>query len=196
MRILFELIAKHSMNPEGVEKLVATLRPEGFLEETIAAEVIWATLRLNQVERSDADRTIIANTLRRNTAELRRLQTDRHLKAEFHLDLPGLISAKDVMRLRRHAAKNEKTQIRKNEPISQADAATLSRRIEVEQAQLLEKLKKRTHSAAGSSHSEPAKPAGVPRNAPCPCKSGDKYKRCCGSGAPPQYNLSPQGAGG
>ena len=183
MRTLFELIAKHTMNPERVEELVAQLRPEGFLEETIATEIIWATLRLGQVERSDAERVIIANTLRRNTAELRRLQTDRHLKAEFHLDLPGLISAKDVLRLRRNAARNEKTQIRKNEPISQAAAASLSSRIEAEQAQLLEKLKKRTHSEA-------PKPADVPRNAPCPCKSGEKYKRCCGKGAPPVYNLA------
>jgi len=25
----------------------------------------------------------------------------------------------------------------------------------------------------------------VPRNSPCPCGSGEKYKRCCGRGAPP-----------
>jgi uncharacterized protein YchJ len=27
-------------------------------------------------------------------------------------------------------------------------------------------------------------PAPIPRNAPCPCKSGEKYKRCCGRAAP------------
>ena len=32
----------------------------------------------------------------------------------------------------------------------------------------------------------PAPPAPeIPRNAPCPCGSGDKYKRCCGKNAPP-----------
>jgi uncharacterized protein YecA (UPF0149 family) len=30
-----------------------------------------------------------------------------------------------------------------------------------------------------------AKPASIPRSAPCPCKSGEKYKRCCGKDAPP-----------
>jgi hypothetical protein len=25
----------------------------------------------------------------------------------------------------------------------------------------------------------------IPRNAPCPCGSGNKYKRCCGTNAPP-----------
>ncbi len=27
---------------------------------------------------------------------------------------------------------------------------------------------------------------GTARGAPCPCGSGEKYKRCCGKGAPPQ----------
>jgi len=38
----------------------------------------------------------------------------------------------------------------------------------------------------------PAKPAAAPintpRNAPCPCKSGQKFKRCCGKEAPPVLN--------
>jgi hypothetical protein len=33
--------------------------------------------------------------------------------------------------------------------------------------------------------SEPAETAAIPRSAPCPCKSGQKYKRCCGRNAPP-----------
>ena len=28
-------------------------------------------------------------------------------------------------------------------------------------------------------------PAPIPRNGPCPCQSGEKYKRCCGRSAPP-----------
>ena len=32
------------------------------------------------------------------------------------------------------------------------------------------------------------KPKFTPRNAPCPCGSGDKYKRCCGKNAPPVLN--------
>ena len=33
--------------------------------------------------------------------------------------------------------------------------------------------------------SEPVKSAIIPRSAPCPCKSGLKYKRCCGKNAAP-----------
>ena len=34
----------------------------------------------------------------------------------------------------------------------------------------------------------PAPPPGFPRNAPCRCGSGAKYKRCCGKDAPPVLN--------
>ncbi len=30
----------------------------------------------------------------------------------------------------------------------------------------------------------------TPRNAPCPCKSGQKYKRCCGQNAPPVLGMA------
>jgi hypothetical protein len=33
-----------------------------------------------------------------------------------------------------------------------------------------------------------AAPKMTPRNAPCPCGSGAKYKRCCGTDAPPVLN--------
>ena len=31
----------------------------------------------------------------------------------------------------------------------------------------------------------PIRQTSTPRNAPCPCRSGEKYKRCCGKAAPP-----------
>jgi uncharacterized protein YecA (UPF0149 family) len=30
----------------------------------------------------------------------------------------------------------------------------------------------------------------IPRSAPCPCKSGEKFKRCCGKNAPPALNMA------
>jgi hypothetical protein len=33
-------------------------------------------------------------------------------------------------------------------------------------------------------------PPATPRNAPCPCKSGEKYKRCCGKNAPPTLGVA------
>jgi hypothetical protein len=51
---------------------------------------------------------------------------------------------------------------------------------------------------ADSAPATAAKPAGssfcnppaTPRNAPCPCGSGVKYKRCCGKNAPPQLHTA------
>jgi uncharacterized protein YecA (UPF0149 family) len=40
-------------------------------------------------------------------------------------------------------------------------------------------------NSAKQTQSEPVKTPPIPRSAPCPCKSGQKYKRCCGRNAPP-----------
>ena len=44
-------------------------------------------------------------------------------------------------------------------------------------------------AAATPATAKPAAPARItPRNAPCPCKSGQKFKRCCGKEAPTTLN--------
>ena len=40
-------------------------------------------------------------------------------------------------------------------------------------------------NSAKQTQSQPAQTRQIPRSAPCPCKSGEKYKRCCGKNAPP-----------
>jgi hypothetical protein len=57
----------------------------------------------------------------------------------------------------------------------------------------------RTQSAAAPDPSrdrqgavQPPVAAPIPRNAPCPCHSGLKYKRCCGTAAPPVLTDSPR----
>ena len=40
----------------------------------------------------------------------------------------------------------------------------------------------------------PDEPNSVPRNAPCPCGSGQKYKRCCGKNAPAVLHQHPNAA--
>jgi hypothetical protein len=164
----------------------AELRPEGILENLFASAILSGMFRLDhRPNLTEADRARIENSIRRNTAELRRLQTDRHLKAEHDLDLPGLISAKDVLRLRRLKNASEL----KNEPKSldlETIGADLHGQIEKEQRKQLAEFALRQKNAANlkiRTH--------LPgRNTPCPCKSGQKFKRCCGSGAQPVYNLA------
>ena len=40
-------------------------------------------------------------------------------------------------------------------------------------------------NSAKQTQLQPEKTALIPRSAPCPCKSGQKYKRCCGKNAVP-----------
>jgi uncharacterized protein YecA (UPF0149 family) len=61
-------------------------------------------------------------------------------------------------------------------------------------AMLLKNLEERRSQAAAEiplqnsakqTQSQPVQTTQIPRSAPCPCKSGEKYKRCCGKNAPP-----------
>jgi uncharacterized protein YecA (UPF0149 family) len=42
-----------------------------------------------------------------------------------------------------------------------------------------------SENSAKQTQSQPEKSVLIPRSAPCPCKSGQKYKRCCGKNARP-----------
>ena len=44
---------------------------------------------------------------------------------------------------------------------------------------------KQPDAKLASNVQRPSTPQQTPRNAPCPCGSGDKFKRCCGKSAPP-----------
>lgn len=48
----------------------------------------------------------------------------------------------------------------------------------------LERLEEIVQALQRSASGRPAAVAKVGRNAPCPCGSGRKFKRCCGSGQP------------
>ena len=201
MRTLPEFLAHDKVvgNPTEFFALVheaqSQLRPEGFLELHFAAEIVRDTWRLNLMSRVDetkySDETNDARnryrdrlntSVRRNTMELRRLQTDRILKERANLDLPTPVSTRDILRFEktnpnRQAATSAQSEIRKNEPIPdtvQTAETRLHAQIEAEERQELADFAQRTKQ--------------IPRNAPCPCKSGEKYKRCCGKEAPPVLN--------
>jgi uncharacterized protein YecA (UPF0149 family) len=61
--------------------------------------------------------------------------------------------------------------------------ALLKKDLEQRQRQLTEKAAQSADTK--QTQSEPEKTTLIPRSAPCPCKSGEKYKRCCGKNAPP-----------
>jgi preprotein translocase subunit SecA len=172
---------------ETLTSVIADLAPQDIVEETFAAEIVGATWRLRRcrmVEHSlsagaaldpmvddlaekkqisvDRARAQSHNILRRSLAELRKLQTERTLREQ--------------------AAEQ-----RKQNELDLMEA-------------LLEEINE--DSIDENSFCKPApqpvpqapaceKPAEqTPRNAPCPCGSGTKYKRCCGKDAPPVLDLA------
>jgi len=184
--------------PLFCESFQKSLRPEGALEHTLAAEIIHAAWRLRRcsalesemeneplVDPADApaQRTVdrargeAQRQMLRATAELRRLQTDRQLRVEcLHPDfdstrLGGLASIKDMQ-----STLAVKQKLDGADTMAQIIRATAPPR-PTPQPNPETASTKRTQSA-------PPEPPTIPRGAPCPCGSGQKYKRCCGQSAP------------
>ena len=180
------------------------LHPTGALECYFAAEIVRAAWRIERYSVMDAaemshesraawlhyrDRTNAG--IRRNIEELRRLQSDRYLQSHLGILLPGVASLKIVLPSLKSpknqpgpvpepASENEKV-----EPAAVANTeAILHAQVQAEERRQLDEFAKRDGSEAPKASPEPPaaptpKPA-APRNAPCPCNSGRKYKQCCG----------------
>jgi SEC-C motif len=191
-------------------KLMDELTPENSVEQTFATEIMGATWRLRRcrlVEESfsflddlDFDPMIDERTekqqksvdraraqshliLRRSLSELRNLQKGRTIQEQIADKFPNPKSAP-------------------------ADApANMDALMALSESHLAERFRETgfdsfcktaapptptTPPAAGSfCNSAPTLPAvskNIPRNAPCPCGSGAKYKKCCGGPAAQALN--------
>jgi len=153
------------------EQLESQLQPEGAIEVLLAAQIVRAHWRLERCEKAnDPDHPDIDRirhraeiSIRRNMAEIRQLQADRHLKAELNLDLPGITRVKDII----------KTKIRTHLESAPVHVAQVESKI----AAVMQKEQQiQTHL--------------IGRNTICPCGSRLKHKRCCGKDAPPLYNFA------
>jgi hypothetical protein len=169
--------------PLFCESFHKSLRPKGALEQTLAAEIIHAAWRLRRcsalesemendplldpVRTVDRARGEAQRHMLRATAELRRLQTERQLRLEclspgFDLNkVGGLASMKDMQ-----------STLAIKQKLDGADAMP-----QIAPSASEAVVTKRTQSAG-------TEPVPIPRGAPCPCGSGQKYKRCCGQSAP------------
>jgi len=190
------------------EKLRRDLAPANVLEHNLVAEIrraMWRLRRCGQVEEGFLATTPVHDPMQNNataplqisvdrarahshrllhkcTAELRKLQTER----QFRNDL--LEDGADVSYL----GLCDLPSVKKG--IDQQVSASL-RQQKLDELNSLNKLWDDRKAAAiptetpftGRTQSQPA---GTPRNAPCPCKSGEKYKRCCGKNAPPMLHAA------
>ena len=170
---------------DHVTRWESELHPAGELELYFAAEIVRATWRIERYAAIDApemtdatraawlrhsDRTNLG--IRRNLEELRRIQSDRCLQNHTGIHLPGIATLKPIL----SRLKSPKTQ---TDPVSneKPDPAAVSRSEAILRAQIQEEERRQLAEFA---RQRPHVPAPAGRNAPCPCNSGQKYKRCCG----------------
>ena len=152
---------------------LAELAPVTSLEQTLAREIIHAAWRLRRCASLE-----VAPPENLTDEELDRLQTsiDRARAAAqrtFHRSL------KELRRLQTENLHPAEVMIKQ----AMAMDALLKKDLEQRQRQLTENAAQSADTK--QTQSEPEKTTLIPRSAPCPCKSGEKYKRCCGKNAPP-----------
>jgi hypothetical protein len=175
--------------------LMAELSPASVLEQTFATEIMGATWRLRRcgilefdlaratdpapdaqdaIQKSiDRARAQSHNILRRSLTELRKLQTERQTRI---LQLPDGQVPPDL----------GLTDSRK--AVNTAARSILAASSFCKPAPADSSFCKPVKTAPAAAASSFCNPPATPRNAPCPCGSGVKYKRCCGKNAPPVLN--------
>jgi uncharacterized protein YecA (UPF0149 family) len=141
---------------------MAELSPATPLEQTLTREIIQAAWRLRRCANLESN-----PPENLDDEELDRLQTsiDRARSAAqrtFHRSL------KELRRLQTERLFGTLAGPRDIFKLASADAPRNS-----------------APDSAKQTQPEPEKTKLIPRGAPCPCKSGQKYKRCCGRNAPP-----------
>ena len=193
----FLLEGEHAAYEKEINALWDDLQPKGILEQLFTQEIMSANWRLrrcrlveagissrefspeemaNKQKSVDRARSHSHSMLRRSLAELRKLQTERAVRLELNGGhLPGLVDSKQLIQTVRGYDKFQAQQSKATAKVNIID--------QLDKAD--EALGMKT--PLDSSFCDPAQttPKATPRNAFCPCKSGEKYKRCCGKDAPP-----------
>jgi hypothetical protein len=151
---------------------ISELAPSTSLQQTLAREIVHAAWRLRRCANLE-----VAPPDNLTDEELDRLQVsiDRARAAAqrtFHRSL------KELRRLQTESLHPAEVMIKQ----AMAMDALLKKDLEQRQRQLIESP---VQNSAKQTQSQPQKTALIPRSAPCPCRSGEKYKRCCGKNAPP-----------
>jgi hypothetical protein len=191
-------------------KLMDELTPENSVEQTFATEIMGATWRLRRcrlveeafsfIDDLDFDPMIDERTekqqksvdraraqshliLRRSLDELRKLQKGRSIQEQIADQIPTPKPAP--------------------QPPPNADPANMDALMALAEHQLAQRYRESGLSSfcnpvgqvpdlpstkPMAAPSAPAVSKNIPRNAPCPCKSGAKYKKCCGGPAAQAVN--------
>ena len=214
----FGLFTAHDFIRDGEEdayadtftSLMSELAPDDTAEETFVLEIIGATWRLRRcrlveegfscIENLDADP--LPDPMIDERTEKRQKSVDR-ARAQSHLILRrSLAELRTLQKIRKAANPEPKKQWAlswvpfKGAPPTDTfypDGThvdhTAPKPETTPVGQVPDLPSTEPVAPAASSFCNPdSQPKQTPRNAPCPCASGAKYKRCCGKDAPPVLN--------
>jgi preprotein translocase subunit SecA len=184
------------------------LDPQTPLEEVFATEIMSANWRLRRCRVIEADLALLPEPdeksqrsvdraraqshviLRRSMNELRKLQTERGIRARANLaGISGLADTAKVLQAI-NAAPNSATptDAPKGDDNRRVGLADLEALMAQADKRLCEQVRAEgatsfCKTTAPATVQTQIKPRNTPRNAPCPCRSGRKYKKCCGNPA-------------
>ncbi|HKD10120.1 MAG TPA: SEC-C metal-binding domain-containing protein [Bryobacteraceae bacterium] len=201
------LALMHELGPHGIlEQVFADeimsanwrLRRCGIIEASLALKLETPEATASQSETTDkAQRSVDRarahshSILRRSIAELRKLQTERAIRANIDSlsDLTGLVDSQKLLQAinadpyddDQPDDKAAAPAPKRSKPITLADLEALMTQADKE---LCEQVRRDGASSFCKPSVAPRPQAAkTPRNAPCPCGSGRKFKKCCGNPA-------------
>ncbi len=143
------------------------LKPASPVEQTFAMEIIRAAWRLRRCGLVEAS---LAETPEQNEAAARAQNAVDRARSQ----------ANNIFRRAHNDLRCLQAERRRQAPVTLAPAAP-------QNGFGFSDLKK---PALPGENSAAKQTQSIPRNAPCPCASGEKYKRCCGRNAPPVLHLA------
>jgi len=153
---------EHEIYREFCETMILELNPDTLLEETLVAEITGASWRLRRCSAVEAELADFADR-------------DPMLDETKEKAIRSLERARSTASSLLHRGINQLRRLQTDRLKPKSEAAAMA---EIEAFCAPPKLTPELASNCSATKQ-------TPRSAPCPCKSGEKYKRCCGKNAPP-----------
>jgi hypothetical protein len=180
---------------ETLIKLMDELTPDGTVEQTFATEIMGATWRLRRCRLVEEAFGLIEDLnfdpMMDERTEKQQKSVDR-ARAQSHLilrrSLAELCKLQSLRQLRNPTPEGVRVTREELKAIAKADVDAIMAERKRNSfcnpaAAPTEKAAETATSFCKSPVTPPAVSKNIPRNAPCPCKSGAKYKKCCGGPA-------------
>jgi hypothetical protein len=191
---------------ETLIKLMDELTPENSVEQTFATEIMGATWRLRRCRLVEEAFGLIedlhVDPMIDERTEKQQKSVDR-ARAQSHLILRRSLDELRKLQKGRTIQEQLKDQIPTPQPTAPDAPPNMDALMALAEHQLAQRYRESglnsfcnpvgqvpdlPSTKPVATATTPAVSKNIPRNAPCPCKSGAKYKKCCGNPAAPELN--------